>query len=329
MAGVARRDVSALLARVADRVPLDGHDGRSGARLERAVLDGARVVVKTADPATDLPALLGVDPDGREHRLWADGVLDRLPAGVGHAVVAAGWSGAEHVTVMRDLGDAVLTWDRRLDAAGLDRVLGGLAAVHGAFAGRPPAGLCDLATRVSLFAPQRMAPHAGRSVLAAAVLTGWEHFARLVPAPVAGAVSATLGDPRGLVAALGAAPPTLCHGDAWLVNVALTPDEVVLLDWGVATAGPASLDLVGVVVGCASHVALPREDVLAAARRACAGLVDDRVWEATLFWALCELGWNKALDAATHPDPAQRAAAADELAWWVARADAALGRVAG
>jgi hypothetical protein len=45
-----------------------------------------------------------------------------------------------------------------------------------------------------------------------------------------------------------------------------------------------------------------------------------------VFWALCELGWNKALDAATHPDPAHRACAADELAWWVERAEKALTR---
>ena len=155
---------------------------------------------------------------------------------------------------------------------------------------------------------------------------GWECFAELVPAAVADAVFGALRDPAGLVATLGAAPPTLCHGDAWLVNIALTDEAVVLLDWALATSGPASLDLVAFTVGCASHVDLPRAAVLAAAREACRPLVDDTVWDATVFWALCELGWNKALDAATHADPAQRAAAAAELAWWVERADAALSR---
>ena len=137
---------------------------------------------------------------------------------------------------------------------------------------------------------------------------GWECFAELVPGRVADAVFGALRDPAGLVATLGAAPPTLCHGDAWLVNIALTDDEVVLLDWALATAGPASLDLVAFTVGCASHVDLPRAAVLAAAREACRPLVDDTVWDATVFWALCELGWNKALDAATprRPGPAGR-----------------------
>src|SRR5688572_2269688 len=127
----ARGDVEALLARVTDRVPLDGHDGRSGARLERGLLDGAqRVVVKTVEPGGDLTLVLGGDPGGRELRLWADGVLDRLPPGIGHAVLGAGWIAGQQVTVMRDLGAAVLTWDRRLDADELHRLFAGLAAVH-------------------------------------------------------------------------------------------------------------------------------------------------------------------------------------------------------
>jgi hypothetical protein len=322
-------DLAALVARVTDRVAMDGHDGRSGARLERGVLGGTRVVVKTVEPEEDLSLLLGGDPSGRERRLWADGVLDGLPAGTGHALLAAGWIGSRLVTVMRDLDTAVLTWERRLTPADLHRLFRGLAAVHGGYAGRPPAGLCDLATRLTLFAPDRLAPHADRFDLLAAVRRGWECFAELVPSPVADAVFGALRDPDRLVTTLAAAPSTLCHGDAWLVNIALTDGAVVLLDWALATAGPASLDLVEFTVGCASHVDLPRSDVLAAARVACRPLVEDEVWDATVFWALCELGWNKALDAAGHPDPAHRGAAAAELAWWVRRADAALSRHAG
>ena len=316
-------DIATLLERVVDRVAVDGHDGRSGAHLERGVLDGRRVIVKTVEPDGDLSLLLGGDPSGREQRLWADGVLDRLPPGTGHALIAAGWTGGRLVTVMRDLGAAVLSWDRRITPAELHRLFGGLAGVHRTFADRPPDGLCDLATRLTLFAPNGLAPLAARFDLIAAVRHGWERFAELVPAAMAEAVFSTLHDPARLVVTLGAAPPTLCHGDAWLVNVALA-DEVVLLDWALATRGPASVDLVAFTVGCASHVDLPREEVLAAAREACRPLVDDAVWDATVFWALCELGWNKALDAATQPDPVQRAAAAAELAWWVAQADAAL-----
>jgi hypothetical protein len=319
------KDTSELLARIANRVALNGHDGRSGASLERGLLDGHQpVVIKTVEPDRDLTLQLGGDPTGRERRLWADGVLDRLPAGLGHAVIAADWIDGRLVTIMRDLGNDVLSWDRRLSANELHRLFDGFAALHAAFAGNPPGGLCNLTDRLSLFAPERMAPYADRFDLVPAVLAGWERFVDLVPARVADAVLATLQDPARLANTLAAAPRTLCHGDAWLVNAALNRDEVVLLDWNLATAGPAALDFVGFTIGCASHVDLPRDLLLAAGRDACRDLVDDLQWKAAEFWGLCELGWNKALDASTHHNAGQRRAAADELAWWVERADTAL-----
>ncbi len=138
-----------------------------------------------------------------------------------------------------------------------------------------------------------------------------------MPADVADAILGTLADPSWLVATLRRAPVTLIHGDAWLPNVAFEPRQVVLLDWTLATAGPGLLDALSFCVGCMSNVDLPREEVLAAVRRRCAPDADDEVWQAALFWALCELGWNKALDATDHPDPAQRAYARAELDWWV------------
>ena len=318
-------DVVDLLTRITGRVPLGDHDGRSGATLEWGLLDGHQpVVIKTVLPERDLTFALGDDPSGRERRLWADGVLDDLPAGTGHAVIAADWVGEQLVTVMRDLGDSVLSWDRALRPSDLDRLLGALAAVHHHFSDQAPDGLCDLRTRVSLFAPARMRPLAGEHDLARAVLEGWQHFADLASTEVANAVLSTLEQPDALARVLGSGTTTMCHGDAWLVNVAITPDDVILLDWNMATRGPASIDFIDFVVGCASHVDLPVEAILAAARDACRDLVDDTVWNATVFWALCELGWNKALDAATHPDETQRARARHELTWWSEQAYTAL-----
>ena len=39
-----------------------------------------------------------------------------------------------------------------------------------------------------------------------------------------------------------------------------------------------------------------------------------------LLSALVWLGWNKALDAAEHPDPAKRERERDDLRWWVEQA---------
>ena len=76
-----------ILDRAIRREPLDSHDGRSGAVLERVVLDdGTKLVVKTAAPGADLPGAATTDP-GRELWLWSSGILGQLPAGVGHAIV--------------------------------------------------------------------------------------------------------------------------------------------------------------------------------------------------------------------------------------------------
>lgn len=318
-------DVSTLLARINDRVPLDDHDGRSGATLERGVLDdGRHVIVKTVAPDRDITFALGGEPTGRERRLWETGVLHGLPPGIGHALLGAGWVDGLLVTVMSDLESAVLTWDRVLRADDLDRIFGALAAMHRRFAGQAPPGLCDIRTRAALFAPEGFASLAADHELVPAVLAGWEHFVEIVPHSIADAVLSTLRRPDDLAAVLTSGVSTLCHGDAWLVNMALTSNELVLLDWNLATHGPASLDLVYFVVGCAAHIDLPDDILLEKARDACRDLVDDTVWNATLFWALCELGWNKALDATTHPDHNERARARRELQWWIEHANRAL-----
>ena len=107
-----------ILDRAVGREPLEGHDGRSGAVLERVVLDdGTKLVVKTAAPGADLPGAATGDP-GRELWLWSSGILGQLPAGAGHAIVD-GWQADDGtiVTVMRDLGDAVIGWRGRSPAA--------------------------------------------------------------------------------------------------------------------------------------------------------------------------------------------------------------------
>lgn len=199
----ATHEVNTLLGRVHNRVTLAGHDGRSGATLERGVLeDGRRVIVKTVAPERDITYALGGDTTGRERRLWAAEVLGDLPPGVGHALLGAGWVDGLLVTVMRDLGGAVLTWDRRLRAQDLERIFGALAAIHRRFAGQAPPGLCELRTRASLFAPDRFASLPTEHELVPAVLAGWERFVEIVPHAIADAVLSTLHQPDDLEALL-------------------------------------------------------------------------------------------------------------------------------
>jgi hypothetical protein len=71
-------------------------------------------------------------------------------------------------------------------------------------------------------------------------------------------------------------------------------------------------------------VALSREEMLAAYEEAAGPAYDAASTHAALLAGLLWLGWNKALDAAEHPDPAVREREAADLDWWVGRARAAL-----
>jgi Phosphotransferase enzyme family len=319
-------DVAGLLERVHTSTPLTRHDGRSGAGLERAVLDdGTAVVIKRSRREDDLVMLASDDFAGREAVLWAAGVLDRLPRGVCHPVLAAGWIADELVTVMSDLGARVPRWDNRFTPDQLSQTFASVGQMHRSFADRSLPGLCDLATRLTLFAPERVTRLASHhNPLPRAILRGWECFTDQVDSDVAEAVMATHDNPRRLVEALACAPTTLLHGDLILVNVAPGHDDVTLLDWSLATAGPAVVDFVCFLVSSASRVDQPYDAQVDLVRVACEPWHDENVLHAALFWAMLELGWNLALNAVEYPDPAERAIARRDLAWWTARARHAL-----
>lgn len=122
------------------------------------------------------------------------------------------------------------------------------------------------------------------------------------------------------------APTTLTHGDLWLVNVALEPDQVVLLDWGIATEAPAVIDFASFLIGNASSVGASREEVIADFRLAEGPMVSDASMRLGFLVGLVELGWNEALDIVEHPDPDKRAHEHAELDWWMSAARPALDR---
>jgi hypothetical protein len=315
-----------LLQDVVERVVLTEHAGLSGAGLERVRLaDGRRLVVKRVSPRTDITLRLVGGSVSGEYLLWRAGVLDRLPDGLRHALVDSWVEDEFTVIVMRDLGDAVLTWDDRLDSGRTRMVVDRVARLHRAFLGQPPPEVCALDKVLDLFAPHRLAELAEEgNELAGAARHGWDLFAEQVDADVAEPVFALLADPRPLAGALLRGPVTLLHGDLATVNMAIEGDDLVLLDWTLATAGPGALDVARFVAGCSSAVGLAREELLAAYEQAAGPAHDAAAMQAALFAGLTWLGWNKALDAAEHPDPAKREREAADLDWWVAQARAAL-----
>ena len=313
------------------RAALVEHVGKSGAALERVTLaDGRTVVVKRVTPESDMTLAIFDQPYAQEYLLWRSGGLDRLPAGVGHAVLD-GWTEGDDTTVivMRDLGDAVLSWDDRLDARRCRWVVDRVAALHRAYLGRPPEQVAPLARLLDMFAPARIAGLAreGNELFAAAT-RGWEYFADpvLVPTDVSDAVFALHADMQPLVEGLRAGPVTLAHGDLATVNMALEGDRLVLLDWAMPVAAPGAVDVARFLVGCAHVVDVPPAEVIARYRRAAGPAYDDRSMRLALVSALCWLGWNKALDIVESDQEEVRARERVSLAWWIGHAREALER---
>lgn len=315
-----------LLQGAVTRTELVGQDGLSGAGLERAVLaDGRAVVVKRIIPRTDLTLSLTGGTVGREHLLRTCGALDRLPAGVGHAVLDSWVEDDTTVLVMRDLGDAVLTWDDRLPAGPTTWLLERLACLHRTFLRTPPPDLAPLDQVLDLFSPGRVGGlAAGGNQLMQQVVRGWELFGSTVPVDVAMPVFSLLDDVTPLATALAAGPVTWCHGDLATVNMAFERDVLVLIDWSMTTAAPGSLDIARFVAGCSSVVGLERDEMLACYARAAGPAYDERSMGLSLLAGLLWLGWNKALDAFEHSDPVVRRRERDDLGWWVSKARATL-----
>jgi Phosphotransferase enzyme family len=317
---------SELLHQVVEWTALTGHEGRSGAGLEHVRLaDGTTYVVKRVTPATDLTLALTGGTVSVEYLLWHSGALERLPPGVSHAVVDGWVEGDTTVLVMDDLADQVLTWESRLSTEETDWVLARVAAMHRRFLGSPPEETVALDRLLTLFAPQRIRGLADEGhELAVLARRGWEIFAQTVPADVAGPVLVLLEDPTRLVTALGEGPVTLVHGDLATVNMARDGDTLVLLDWALASAAPGALDIAFLLAGCSSVLEPSRDHVL----RTYAGLAgpayDGRSMRLALLAGLMWLGWNKALDAAEHPDPVTRERERRDLEWWVRKARTAL-----
>lgn len=307
---------------VVERAPMMGHEGRSGALLERVTFsDGRRRIVKRFSRATDLlMAGLG-DEVGREYTIWSRGILDQLPPEVGHAVVDGWVDGSETVIVMRDLGDSVLSWRDHLTRDQCRLILTKVAAQHRAFLGVAPDDLTPLPDLLSLFAPGRMAALAdSANPLPAAVIRGWQIFGEMVPADIAEPVFALLADPQRLADALTSRPTTLVHGDLATVNMAFCEGRLTLLDWSIPAAAPGVLDIARFVAGCSSVVDATREQIIADYAEAAGAAYDEIALRLSLLSGVCWLGWNKALDAAENPDEAVRAREKEDLDWWLNQA---------
>jgi hypothetical protein len=320
--------MTSLLAEVVAREPLAAADGRSGSLLERVVLaGGATLVVKHVRDGGDWIMRASHD-HGRAAELWTSGVLARVPEVVDHAVLGAERVDGGWVVVMRDVSAALVPDGARLGRDDSRRVLAAAAALHEAFWDDPPLALCSMADRYRFLSPATAQREAGGADEVPRLIgRGWERFAEVVPAAVAEPVLAVLARPEPFAAALSACPSTLVHGDLKLGNLGFAGDRVVMLDWGTQTGwAPPAVEAAWYLAINWSRIDASREQVLDDFRAAEGDRHDEDALRLALLGGLVQLGWDKALHASGHPDPAVRAREAADLAWWTARAREALER---
>jgi hypothetical protein len=318
--------MTSLLAGAVGREPLGATDGRSGSLLERVVLaDGGALVVKHVLDSGDW-IMRACHDHGRAAELWSTGVLARVPAVIDHAVLGAERVEGGWVVVMRDVSAALFGDHARVSRDDSRRVLAAAAALHAAFWDDPPLALCPMADRYQFLSPATTRREAGGGDEVPKLIgRGWERFCELVPDEVAGPVLEILERPQPFVAALSRSPSTLVHGDLKLGNLGLAGDRVVLLDWGTQTGwAPPAVEVAWYLAINWSRIDATREQVLEDFRAAEGERHDEDALRLALLGGLVQLGWDKALAASGHPDPAVRAREAADLAWWTDRARDAL-----
>jgi aminoglycoside phosphotransferase (APT) family kinase protein len=170
----------------------------------------------------------------------------------------------------------------------------------------------------------------GQDLLPKQLEAAWEAFADVVPDDVAAEIMTAVRDPGALAAALDeSCSPTLLHGDLRDDNLGLADDRIVLLDWDLATAGPATVEFAWYLCHDVWRIDAGHAEIERDFREAEGARVDDRAHELGMLTGLVQYGWIFGHSARVHPDPAERRWAEEELDWWVPRTRRALEQAGG
>jgi len=321
--------VDELIAGATERSPLDNEDGKSGALLERVVIDGEPFVLKHIDVDDDWTLRASGALGGTTLELWRRGVLDRLPDCINQPIVSVAHDdpdgiGARGVAVlMRDVGEwLVPSGDEPIPQAQHLGFLDHMAALHATFwdAG-DEIDLMPMGNRYLLLSPWLALTEAAigsGAFIPRLVGQGWERFTAAAPAAAA-VVMPLAWDPSPLVAAYGATPTTLLHGNWKFGNLGTDPaGRTVVIDWEDPGRGPATIELAWYLAINSARLPQSKEDAIDAYRSALErhGVDTGPWWDHQLALALLgglvHFGWEKAFGG--HDD---------EMAWWEGRAVAA------
>jgi hypothetical protein len=320
--------VDELLAGATERTALVEGAGKSGARLERVVIDGQRFVLKHLDLADDWTMRAAGDLGGASLTLWRSGLLARLPACINQPIVGvalernehAGGPGGGCALLMHDVGrwlvpvaDEPIPLDQHL------RFLDHMAAMHATFWG----GGAELEVvpgmhrylELSPWTAQAEATVGAGHLVPRLVGEGWPLLADVAPRAAA-AVTPLAWNPAPLVEALDQTPQTFVHGNWKLDNLGTDAEgRTVVLDWELPGRGPALSDLAWYLAINCRRLPQPKQATIGAYRAALErhGIDTEPWWDRQLalclLGALVQFGWEKAFGGYD-----------DELAWWEERA---------
>src|SRR5450631_345703 len=312
--------VDELLAGASDREPIVDGAGKSGALLERVVIDGERYVVKYLHRADDWTMRAAGDLSGASFTAWRRGLLARLPDCFNQPIVGVAKDPGGCVLLMRDISqwlvpvtDEVIRLEQHL------RFVDHMAAMHAAFwdAGEEVEVIPVMHRylELSTWTAEAEASIGSTHLVPRLIGQGWALFGDV--APHAAAVVAPLSmDPGPLVEALEQTPQTFVHGNWKLDNLGTDSyGRTVLLDWESTGRGAALSDLAWYLAINCRRLPQTKEEAIDAYRGALEGrgVITEPWWDTQLalclLGALVQFGWEKALGGYD-----------DELAWWEARA---------
>ncbi len=314
-----------LSDQIVARHPL-GSVGGSGNTVEQVTLrDGRELVCKRVSPEWDWISRATND-HGRALWMWTNGLFERMPFAIDHAMVAVeadepGWN-----IFMRDVSESLVPPDQRLDRAAVRRVLAAMAEVHLTFWGERFPELCGLEDRYFLLSPRTARREVQLGNPVGEIITRcWEAFSELVPDDIAEAILMIAERPSLLAEQLEKHEQTLIHGDLRLSNLGFSDDRVVLIDWGERTGtAPAAVELASFIIFDARRIDVSRDDLIADFRELYGDRFDHSALQLALIGGMTQLGCNFVLDLVLRGGEAERAAALSELAWWTPTVEKAL-----
>lgn len=311
--------VAELLAGVTDSEPILSA-GKSGARLDRVRIDGARHVVKYLDAETDWTMRAARIDVVVPAELWRRGVLAALPEVIHQPIVGVAQEGGVTVLLMEDVSPwLVPVEDAVIPVAQNAWFLDHLAAMHAAFwTTALPIDVVPVRNRYLELSPAMGAAEAERGstdLVPRLVREGWPKLAEV--APRAAAVVLPLAhEPGPLVDALASTPQTFLHGNWKFDNLGTdAAGRTVLFDWELSGRGAPTFDLAWYLAINTRRLPVAKETCIEEYRAAlerhgvATGPWWDRQLALSLLGALVSFGWEKALGGYD-----------EELAWWEERA---------